>query len=152
MQAMEAAGGVTPEGFEDIVAQLPAALILIDRQGIVRAWNRGAENVFGFSAAEAIGHGLDMIIPAHLRAAHDRGFQRAMASGHTQYAGRVLTTRAMHKDGTRRYVDLSFSLLHDRAGVLQGALAIGRDCTERFLAEKALRERVRALEAKAAPG
>jgi PAS domain-containing protein len=50
-----------------------------------------------------------------------------------------MTTRAVHKDGRRLYVDFSFSMLRDNGGAVVGALAAGRDGTERFLAERARR-------------
>jgi PAS domain S-box-containing protein len=77
-----------------------------------------------------------MIIPERLRAAHWAGFEKALGSGVTKYAGRVLTTRSVHKDGRRLYVDLSFALLKNADGTMAGALAIARDATERYLAEK----------------
>jgi PAS domain S-box-containing protein len=48
----------------------------------------------------------------------------------------VLTTRSVHKDGRRLYVDLSFALLKNADGTMGGALAVARDATERYLAEK----------------
>jgi hypothetical protein len=52
-------------------------------------------------------------------------------------AGRVLTTRSNHKDPERKlYVDFSFSLLRDDAGVW-GVMAVGRDATAKFLAARA---------------
>jgi PAS domain S-box-containing protein len=74
---------------------------------------------------------LDVIIPERLRAAHWEGFNRAIDSGQTKYAGKVITTRSAHKNGGKLYVDLSFALVRDRAGAVIGALAIGRDCTAR---------------------
>ena len=66
-------------------------------------------------------------------------YDRSLASGETQYAGRVMTTRAVHKDGRKLYVDFSFSMLRDASGQVTGAIAAGRDGTERFLAERARR-------------
>ena len=74
--------------------------------------------------------------PEHLRDAHWKGYDRSLASGDTQYAGRVMTTRAVHKDGRKLYVELSFSMLKDAEGRVIGALAVGRDGTERFLAAR----------------
>ena len=56
------------------------------------------------------------------------------------------TTRALHKEGRKLYVDLSFGLVVDASGNPLGAVAMGRDCTERFLAEKVLRDRLAELE------
>jgi hypothetical protein len=65
--------------------------------------------------------------------------------------GGVLTTRSVHKDGRALYVDLGFALLRDRSGNVPGALATAHDATERYLEHKALRERLRQLEAKLSP-
>jgi PAS domain S-box-containing protein len=56
-------------------------VIFADRSGKVRRSNRVSAALFGFSAAEALGQTLDLIVPEHLRAAHWRGFDDAMASG-----------------------------------------------------------------------
>jgi hypothetical protein len=89
--------------------------------------------------------GLDLIIPERLRDAHWTGYRRAIDTGHTQNAQRVLTTRSVHKDGSKLYVDLSFGLVRSRDGSVAGALAIGRDCTVRYLSDRTLRARVQEL-------
>ena len=114
----------------------PDALIYADRQGVIRAWNPGAEAVFGFSAAEALGQSLDLIIPERLRAAHWHGFRRAMASGATSHGAQVRTTRGTHRDGRKLYVDMSFGVVKDEAGTVLGSVAMARDVTERYLAER----------------
>ena len=129
-----------------IVEQAPDAIIFADREGLIRVWNRGAERLFGHSAAEVIGCSLDIIIPERLRRAHWDGFDAALATGRTKYDGRALTTRATHKNGGKLYVDLSFTLVVDRAGAVTGALAIGRDGTAHREAQDAWRERIAALE------
>jgi len=112
--------------FQAIVAQAPDAMIYTDREGTIRIWNHAAEAVFGYAAAEVLGRNLDLIIPERFRAAHWAGFTKAVESGETKYEGRALTTRSAHKDGSRLYLDLSFGLIKDRAGVVTGVLAIGR--------------------------
>jgi PAS domain S-box-containing protein len=132
--------------FEALVAQAPDAMIFADRDGAIRVWNAGAAAVFGFSRAEVIDASLDVIIPERLRGAHWQGFRTAIETGHEKYAGKVLTTRAVHKNGTKLYVDLSFALVRDATGSVMGSLAIARDCTERYVADRALKARVSALE------
>ena len=117
----------------------PVSLIVADREGRIVAWNRASEALFGFAAPDVIGQSLDIIIPEHLRAAHWKGYDNSLGSGETKYAGRVMTTRAVHKDGRKLYVDFSFSMLRDASGQVTGAIAAGRDGTERFLAERARR-------------
>jgi len=124
--------------FQAIVEQAPDAIIFADREGAIRVWNRGAEAVFGYAAAEVLGNSLDVIIPERLRRAHWEGFRRAIDTGQTKFGGRVLTTRSVHKDGSKLYVDLSFGLIRNEAGATVGALAVGRDCTARHL-ERAAR-------------
>lgn len=128
----------TPD-FGPMFDQAPVALILADREGRIVAWNQASTALFGFEPAQVLGASLDVIIPEHLRDAHWKGFDRSLASGETKYAGQVMTTRAVHKDGRRLYVEFSFSMLKDAQGRVTGALAAGRDGTERFLAERARR-------------
>lgn len=135
-----------------IVDQAPDAIIFADRDGLIRIWNRGAERIFGYATAEALGASLDLIIPERFRRAHWEGFQRAIDTGRTKYADRVLTTRSAHRDGSKLYVDLSFGLVRGDQGDILGALAIGRDSTARYAAEAELRSRLTALEAGKASG
>jgi len=131
---------------EAIVAQTSDAIVFADRDGVIRLWNRGAEALFGFPAAEVIGRSLDVIIPERFRRAHWDAFHRAVASGHTRPGDTVRTTRADHKSGRKLYVDLTFGLVKDGSGSVIGSVAVGRDCGARYLAEKALRERLAVLE------
>ena len=123
--------GLAP--FGHIVAQIPEAVVFADTGGVIRVWNGGAEAVFGFSAAEAVGSSLDIIIAERFRRAHWEGYHRAMASGHTRHGAQVRTTRAIHKDGRKLYVELSFGVVVDDAGVVLGSVAVGRDGTARQL-------------------
>ena len=91
----------------------------------------------GFSAGEALGQSVDLIIPEHLRSAHWHAFEQAMARGATRHGAEVRTTRATHQDGRRLYVDMTFSVVRDAAGHALGSAAMARDATERYLAERA---------------
>ncbi len=122
-----------------IVADVADALIFIDTQGVIRVWNARCEALFGFSAAEALGQSVDLIIPEHLRAGHRRGFEQAMARGATRHGAEVRTTRATHKDGRRLYVDMTFSVVLGDDGRALGSAAMARDATERYLAARARR-------------
>jgi len=137
---------IGPALSEILVAEAPDAMIFADREGVIRVWNSRAEAVFGYPSAEVIGGSLDVIIPERLRSAHWQGFRTAIATGSAKYVGRVLTTRAVHKNGSKLYVDLSFALIRDEAGTVIGSLAIARDCTKRYLSDKALQARVSELE------
>jgi PAS domain S-box-containing protein len=138
--------------FRAIVEEVPDAVIFADCEGAIRLWNRGAEAVFGYSAAEVLGNSLDVIIPERFRRAHWAGFQKAIDTAQTKYKKKVLTTRSVHKNGSKLYVDLSFGLVKAENGTIVGALAVGRDCTARHLAEDALRARIAELEEKVNSG
>ena len=129
-----------------IVDQASDAIIFADRDGLIRIWNSGAERIFGHQASEVIGGGLDVIIPERLSQAHHKGFNHAIATDRMKYVDQVLTTRSMHKDGGKLYVDMSFGLVRDADGNILGALAIARDTTERFAKESAQRARIAELE------
>ena len=128
-----------PPPWERIVADVADALIFIDRAGVIRAWNAGAEALFGFAAADALGQSVDLIIPPHLREAHWRGFEHAMQRGACGRPGEVRTTRGLHQDGRKLYVDMSFSVVKDAAGQVLGSAAMARDATARYLDEQARR-------------
>ena len=133
-----------------IVDASSEAVIFADREGRIRLWNRGAELVFGHAAADVLGERLDIIIPERLRRAHWDAFDRSIETGRTKHTDRVLTTRSVHKNGSRLYVDLSFGLVKDANGFVLGAFAIGRDCTRRYLAEADAKAHAAALEARLA--
>lgn len=65
----------------DLVHASPDAMILADRGGTIRVWNPAAQRVFGFTAEQAIGANLDIIIPERFREAHWTGFARAIDDG-----------------------------------------------------------------------
>lgn len=126
------------------------AVIVADGAGRIQLWNAGAEALFGYRAAEAVGQTLDLIVPERLRERHWAGYRRVMATGVTHYGRELLAVPAQRKDGTRLSVESSLALLRDEAGALRGAAAILRDVTERRLQEQALRERLATLEARGA--
>jgi PAS domain S-box-containing protein len=125
------------EEYRRIVEGAPDAIIVAGRDGTIRIWNSAAERIFGHAAAEVAGQSLDVIIPERLRDAHWKGYDASLASGTTKYSGQVLTTRSVHKDGRKIYVDLSFALLKDTAGDVTGVMAMARDVTARHLASRA---------------
>jgi PAS domain S-box-containing protein len=137
--------------FRRIVEQTTDAIIFADREGLIRIWNQGAESVFGFPARDVLGKRLDVIIPEELRKKHWEGYSKAIETGKTKLGSRVLTTRSRHKDESRLYVDLSFTVIVDDSGHAEGALAIGRNVTERYLADKAHRKRTAELENRMKP-
>lgn len=120
-----------------ILEQTTDAVVYADSTGVIRRWNPAASLLFGHAAAEAIGSSIDLIIPEHLRAAHWNGFRKAVEAGTTRLAGRPAMTRAVHKDGRKLYVEMTFALVKDEGGSVIGSVAIARDATERVERERA---------------
>ncbi len=122
------------------------AILVADRRGVIRLWNDGAETVFGYSAQEALGQTLDLIVPERLRARHWEGFDRVMATGETRYGHEVLAVPAQHRNGARISVEFTVVLVRDEAGTVAGVAAVLRDVTARWLRVKELEERLARLE------
>jgi PAS domain S-box-containing protein len=120
-----------------IVESIADALVYADAQGVIRGWNAAATQLFGFTADEAIGQSLDLIIPERLRAAHWAGFERAMQTGALRLAGRATLTRGLHKSGRRLYVEMSFAVVRAESGAILGSVAVARDVTAAQEAKRA---------------
>lgn len=137
---------------ERIVELAPDAVIAADSKGTIHLWNSGAEAIFGYTADEALGQTLDLIVPERQRERHWAGFFRVMESGVTKYAARdLLSVPAMRKDGARISIEFSIVLLRDGEGKMEGIAAIIRDVTARWQQEREVRQRFLAtLEAQTA--
>ena len=132
---------------QTLLATEADAILAVDRDGFIQFWNPGAHRIFGLAAEEAIGQSLDMIIPESLRARHNAGFARVMASGATRYgSGDLLSVPALTKNGQRISVEFTIVILRDVRGAPSGLAAIMRDVTTRFEELRSLRQRIVALE------
>ena len=120
-----------------VLEQLADALIIADVDGRIAGWNRAASDLFGYGADEALGQSLDLIIPERLRAAHWRGYQAAIESGKTRLSGKPTLTKAIHKDGRKLFVEMTFAVVGDAQGKSVGSVAVARDVTERVERERA---------------
>ncbi|MCH6567855.1 MAG: PAS domain S-box protein [Nitrospinae bacterium] len=134
---------------QQILEQVQDAIVVSDRDGMIRLWNRAAEAMFGYPAGEAVGQSLDIIIPERFREQHWEGYHKVLETGVTRYGTELLAVPGVRKDGERISLEFSISILSDEAGERMGFAAILRDVTERWKEQKALRERLADLEAKA---
>jgi PAS domain S-box-containing protein len=132
-----------------VVTESAEAIVVSDPDGIIRLWNGGATRMFGYSADEAVGRDLDLIIPEKLRDRHSKGYEQTMATGYTRYGDSLLAVPAIHRDGHRLSIEFSVALLRDDAGEIVGISAIMRDVSERREAERALRTKLAELETRA---
>jgi PAS domain S-box-containing protein len=109
------------------------AIIATDREGRITFWNPGAERIFGFTAAEATGQSLDIIIPENLRARHWAGFRHTIETGTSRYGhADLLSVPGRTKDGRRVSVEFTIVLLRNEARAVMGTVAVMRDVTRRF--------------------
>ncbi|GAC1330958.1 MAG: PAS domain S-box protein [Beijerinckiaceae bacterium] len=119
------------------------AIIASDREGTITFWNPGAERIFGFSAAEAIGCSLDLIIPDRLRARHWQGYAEVMRTGESRYGhGDLLSVPALRKEGARLSVEFTIVPLKDEVGAMAGMVAVMRDVTARFEEMRGLKQKL----------
>jgi PAS domain S-box-containing protein len=131
-----------------VLGTLSDAVVYADREGVIRLWNPGAERLFGFTAAEAVGRSLDLIIPVPQREKHWAGFRRVMETGESRYDhGDILAVPGLRQNGTR--ISLEFTIVPVRAddGRMDGMVAILRDVTHRFNELRALRREIATLKA-----
>jgi PAS domain S-box-containing protein len=107
-----------------VAANPDAAVVLADTTGTITAWNAGAERLFGYRAAEAIGRTLDVILPPDYREAHWTGFRRAMATGECKLDRAAANLPVLCADGDVRLFPGRFVFLTDGRGAAAGALGI----------------------------
>ena len=119
------------------------AIIATDREGRITFWNPGAERIFGFTAADAVGRSLDLIIPENLRARHWSGFRYTMETGTSRYGhGDLLSVPGLTKEGARISVEFTIVLLRNGAQETTGTVAVMRDVTKRFEEVRELKRRL----------
>ncbi len=115
------------EIYRDIIENAPDAVLFADRDGIIRVWNRSAQELFGFSEEEALGRPLEIIVPEHLRDRHNEGFNQVMETGLSQYRDRLLSVPALRKDGSRVFVEFTIVLVPGEDERPAGVAAIMRE-------------------------
>jgi len=132
--------------YRALVEQCPDAIVVADREGVIRFWNEGAMATFGHTATEATGKSLDVIIPEQLRRRHWSGYDAAMARGATKYGNESLKVPALHRSGRRLSIEFRILLLRDDSGGVIGIAAFLRDVTAAWNELQDLRRRLAALE------
>jgi PAS domain S-box-containing protein len=124
---------------QTLLEAMPDGLLVTDADGVVQHWNAGAERIFGFSAAEAVGQSLDLIIPEKQRPRHWDGYRETMRTGRTKYgAGELLSVPALHKEEQRLSIQFSIIPLRAGDGSMAGMASIIRDVTADFAERKRL--------------
>jgi PAS domain S-box-containing protein len=124
---------IRDESFEDrarlaaIVDTSDDAIVSKSLEGVIRSWNHGAERIFGWTAAEAVGRHITLIIPEERRAEEDDVLARIRRGEMVDHFETVRVT----KDGRHVNISLTVSPVKDPTGRIIGASKIARDVTER---------------------
>jgi PAS domain S-box-containing protein len=137
--------------FKQLAEVIGDAIVVCDPRGIVTYWNGAAERIFGFTAADALGQSLDIIIPERQRQRHWDGYNKTMETGITRYGNDVLRVPALHKDGRPLSIAFTVAMLRDAAGAVTSIVSVVRDESARFAEDRALRKRLTELEMQGKP-
>ena len=124
--------------FSAVVESSNDAIITKTLDGTITAWNKAAERLFGYSAAEAVGKSIDIIVPPDRRADVDDILTRI---GRGERIEQHQTTR-LRKDGRQVDVSLSVSPIHSITGEIVGASKIAHDVTESKRTQSALNQEI----------
>jgi PAS domain S-box-containing protein len=130
------------ERMRSVVDNVVDGIITIDERGVVQTFNRAAERIFGYSAAEVVGQNVRMLMPEPYRREHDGYLASYVRTGQAKIIGKGREVEGRRKDGSSFPLDLAVSVFH--IGSQRYFTGIVRDITERKRAEEALREADRA--------
>jgi PAS domain S-box-containing protein len=113
--------------YSQVIESSDDAIVSKDLNSIITSWNPAAERIFGYTAEEAIGKSIRMVIPAHLQNEEDLVLSKIRAGERVDH----YETIRQRKDGTLINVSLTVSPIRDEHDVIVGASKIARDVTER---------------------
>jgi PAS domain S-box-containing protein len=122
---------LTDHDLAGLVIGLADAVIVADPHGRIAFWNAAATRLLGWTAAEAIGEPLEVIVPDRHRKRHSEGFAAAIARGTTRYADELLKVPALHRDGHELRLAFTVTLLAGEGGGAVGVAAVLRSDTDR---------------------
>jgi PAS domain S-box-containing protein len=134
---------LTEERFRSVAQTAGDAIITIDTRGKIVSRNHAAEEIFGYSADEAMGKVLTFIMPERFREAHREGLERIISTGESGIIGKTVDRVGRRKDGAEFPVELSLAAWKTQEGVF--FTGIVRDVTRRKRAEEEIRHLSRQL-------
>jgi len=119
-----------------IVESSDDSILGLDMKGVITSWNRGAERLYGYTAAEAVGRPVTLVIPPERIDDEDRMLARVRTGDRVEQ----FETERLRKDGSRFDVSVTLSPIKDASGRIAGASKIARDITDRRRAERVREE------------
>src|SRR5262249_49001480 len=117
-----------------IVDSCDDAIISKTLEGLITSWNLAAERMFGYSAKEAVGQSIRMVIPPERQVEEDFILGRIRRGGKVDHFETIWLT----KDGRRLDISLTVSPIHDTDGTIVGASKVARDITSKKQTEREL--------------
>lgn len=124
-----------------IVDSSDDAIVGKDLNGIIKSWNKGAERLFGYSVAEAVGKSIMILIPPDRQDEEPKILERLRRGERVDH----FETVRVRKDGTLLNISLTISPIKGSDGKIVGASKIARDITARVRQEEALKQANAAL-------
>lgn len=110
-----------------IVDSSDDAIVSKTLEGVITSWNRGAEQLFGYPAAEAVGQSIFLIIPEDRKAEEEDVLARLRRGEKVDH----FETVRRRKDGSEVHISLTVSPIRDATGTVIGASKIARDISDR---------------------
>lgn len=132
------------ERFRALADTANDAIVSADSAGCITYLNRGAEKLFGHTAAEAIGRPLTLLMPERFHSAHGAGFRRYLATGEARVLGQTVELVALRRDGSELPIELSLAAWTNDQET--SFTAIIRDISERKHAESELQRHQQELQ------
>jgi formate hydrogenlyase transcriptional activator len=115
----------------------PDAILVSDGNGVMRAANPRAEELFGYASEELIGQPVEMLVPARFRNGHPRHRENYSAHPRTRQMGAAMNLFGLRKDGTEIPVDIMLKPMQTADG--PAVVTFIRDATEQRAAQEAVR-------------
>ena len=129
--------GFAQDTIERLFEFSPDAILVTDGNGVVRAVNPRAEQLFGYASEELIDQQVEMLVPARFRGGHPRHRENYSAHPRTRQMGAAMNLFGLRKDGTEVPVDIMLKPIETADG--PAVLTFIRDATEQRAAQEALR-------------
>jgi PAS domain S-box-containing protein len=123
------AAPTTLRHLDTLLEAVSDAVIGARSDGVISHWNHGAERLLGYTATQAIGQRLGLIIPERMRDAHERGMTRHMATGEARVIGQAVEMPAVHSGGYEVPVELVLNRVEEQGQV--AFVAVLRDLSAR---------------------
>jgi PAS domain S-box-containing protein len=120
-------GELTSAHFRAIVESSQDAILSKDREAIITSWNPAAERLYGYSAEEAIGQPISILIPDHRKGEETEILERTLGGARVEN----YETERVRKDGKQVVVSLTVSPIRMPDGSIMGASVVARDVTDR---------------------